>query len=119
MAHGFYEVQVLFALQTALGENGGPNSGIHGPKTRLLFSPSKEICLKKWASLSIGDPVGETWSGSFTGDYERQVIIRRAPSLGTRDICTRRPWKRTHLSMGSPSGKVGGGDPLPVNLRKG
>ena len=56
----------------------GTKAGINWPKMRLLFSLGKEICrrrLWKGASLSIGSSDGGMWrGGSFTGDFERQVI---------------------------------------------
>jgi len=53
------------------------------------------------------------------GTCERQVIIWRVLSVGSREIRTRKLCKRESLSIGAPSGKYGGGVPLPGTEREG
>jgi len=64
----------------------------------------------------------QRWGGgSFTGHFERKMrfcFIKRACLLGNlREKCKRRLWKRTSLSIGSPSGEPGVGLVLPGTLR--
>jgi hypothetical protein len=67
----------VFGFQTSLGQLGS-EAAICQPKTRLFFSVGEKMC-KRWfwklASLSVGSYTG---GGSFTREFERQVIICRA-----------------------------------------
>lgn len=61
----------------------------------------------------LGYLEGGRGGAHLPGTCERQVIIWRALSVASREKCTRRLCKRASLSIGSPSGKYGGGAPLP------